>query len=149
MNIYCANREHKCGYSEHVVKVNGEDSLDAICLNCGNVNSNVTEFAKISMKQLNQVWKEPKIKENFVFKCETCNVDRKAMIIDDNVSCLHCRKPFRNISFLVKQNMINLKYDKSRAKEAEEIDRLKAKKEVQIPITVEEPVKPSKKIKNE
>jgi ribosomal protein L34E len=101
MLIYCNNKG--CGKSS-------EATLDVVsgevhCAECGKVVSNITEFAKKTMKTLGQIKRDDKKQQAFSVKCDDCRKENPPKINEKNIIvCSSCGnelktlpKPFQQV----------------------------------------------------
>lgn len=101
MLIYC--NQKGCGKDQ-------EPKLDittneVICSECGKSITNVTEFAKKTMKTLGQIKRHEKKQQAFSVKCNTCNkenppkINEKKLIVCSlcDQELTHIPKPFQQV----------------------------------------------------
>ncbi|HLG28222.1 MAG TPA: hypothetical protein VI423_10590 [Paenisporosarcina sp.] len=88
--ICCDNK--KCGKSQEPLldKVTNE----VFCSECGSVITNVTEFAKNSMRSLSQFKRTTKTQQAFAVKCNGCNKTAQPKLSKTTAAmtlvCPHC-----------------------------------------------------------
>lgn len=73
------------------------DTNQAICSECNNPITNITDFAKRQMKALGQI-KKSKKEQPFAMQCMSCKKINRPSIIDDKIFCPACTKEITTAS---------------------------------------------------
>ncbi len=82
----CNNR--KCGKTQEPLldKITNE----VFCAECGEQITNVTEFAKNSMRGMSQFKREAQSKQAFPIKCNNCGKTQQPKLQANKLLCPHC-----------------------------------------------------------
>ncbi len=96
MLLYCPNK--KCNTpQDHKLQI---DTNEAVCLFCNEPNTMVTPGMKSVLKSSGDVIRVAKKKEAFIYRCDTCNIDTKVKIVDEQPVCPKCSNKL-NISTIM------------------------------------------------
>lgn len=89
MLLHCHSR--KCNTTrDHKLKV---ETNDAVCMDCGESNVQISDFMKNAMKASGDVYRTAKTRKAFMYKCPKCTVDRGVKIVDEQALCEICLHP--------------------------------------------------------
>lgn len=105
--MYCDNK--KCGKSQEPYL--DKETDEVFCSECGNTITNVTQFAKNSMRGMSQFKKTVKAQQAFTVKCEGCSKMSQPKLHKNTLICPHCGKEHKTIqapmAHAIKQYLIS------------------------------------------
>ena len=115
MLLYCPGK--KCNtIQDHKLKI---DTNEAICTNCQQSNTAITDIMKSAMKGSGDIYRTPQLREAFVYKCAQCGIDKKAKVVNDKAVCECCLNPFKLPESMVQAiKLYGEKEDKQKTKKS-------------------------------
>ena len=94
MLLHCPSK--KCNTTrEHKIK---NTSNEAVCMECGETNADVTSMMKTAMKANGDIFKVASSTQAFTYLCANCTVSRQAKVKEGVVVCSHCGVQMKNLS---------------------------------------------------
>lgn len=81
------------------------ETNEVMCTECGENISNISEFTKLSMKSIGDIYR-PRKKKAFVFKCLTCKDDVEAVMKDGVVVGKGCSQEKGKCQINITEHMV-------------------------------------------